>query len=77
MPYQILIQMDNVLSLKETKTICMKHNLIANCEIYDIGNEIKDSTFLCLKCKVGYYLNNSMCVKRLVSLRTCLLYEDY
>jgi len=53
----------------------MRYNLVLNCESYDIKKDISSSTFLCIKCKSGYYLKDYNCLKRDVLSPSCAIYE--
>ena len=37
---------------------------LSNCILYDIQAEPRESTYDCLECQNGYYINNGLCTKR-------------
>ena len=75
LPNQILVAPNRNQGSTENQTICMRHNLVDNCEQYDIAEDISSSSFLCKQCKSGYYLKDYNCKKRAVLPPACSVYE--
>ncbi len=60
-------------------TNCLPHNKIENCNFYEIGDSLLESTFLCNKCMQGYFYDKegAVCVSRKDMIKDCeTYYED-
>jgi hypothetical protein len=59
------------------KTICMPYRSTENCKTHNVYDTLSESTFHCLECKEGYYLNkNDMtCIERKVLPNDCIVYK--
>lgn len=57
------------------KKICNRIQLVPFCSKYDKESTFETSTFNCLECHQGYFLENNSCQQRLLTLPNCLTYS--
>lgn len=58
-------------------TMCMLHQGVENCSLFELGTDINLETFFCSRCNSGFYLNstNKICYERVNLSDNCLTYE--
>ena len=60
----------------DPKTKCMEFSNIENCKIYDSGENLSASSFVCLECENNFYLKTPIkCTTREYFDSKCLMYE--
>lgn len=62
----------------ENKTNCLSFNLIENCDTYNVGPDLNNSSFSCSVCKAGFFttIDGFKCVKREISPAGCKTYQN-